>query len=58
MSPTPDDKKTKTIKIQRQLAMNDNEHVTINGVAVEKVKVFTYLGAVFTNTFDDSLALK
>ena len=38
--------------------MNDDEHVTINGVAVENVKEFTYLGAVFTNTYDDSLEIK
>ena len=51
-------KKTKTMMIQRQRAMNDDEHVTINGVAVENVKEFTYLGAVFTNTYDDSLEIK
>ena len=44
--------------IQRQRAMNDDEHVTINGVAVENVKEFTYLGAVFTNTYDDSPEIK
>ena len=35
-------KNTKTKTIQRQRAMNDDEHVTINGVAVENVKEFTY----------------
>ena len=51
-------KKTKTMSIQRQPAMNDDEHATINGVAVENVKEFTYLGAVFTNTFDYSPEIK
>ena len=51
-------KKTKTMKIQRQPAMNDDEHININGVAVENVKEFTYLGAVITNTYDDSPEIK
>ena len=38
--------------------MNDDEHVTINGVVVENVKEFTYLGAVLTNTYDDSPEIK
>ena len=51
-------KKTKTMKIQRQPAMDDDEHININGVAVENVKEFTYLGAVITNTYDDSPEIK
>ena len=38
--------------------MNNDEHVTINGMIVENVKEFTYLGAVLTNTYDDSPEIK
>ena len=51
-------KKTKTMAIRRHPAMNDETPIIINGYAVENVKQFTYLGAVFTNTYDDSLEIK
>ena len=51
-------KKAKTVKIQRQRATNDDEHITVNGVAVENVKEFIYLGAVFANTYDDPPEIK
>ena len=38
--------------------MNNDEHVTINGMIVENVKEFIYLGAVLTNTYDDSPEIK
>ena len=49
---------TKTMTIRRQLTMNDETPITINEYAVENVIQFIYLGAVFTNTYDDSLEIK
>ena len=51
-------KKTKVMKILRNPADEDNNHISINGELVENVQKFIYLGATFTNDYDDSVEIK
>ena len=51
-------KKTKVMKILRNPADEDNTHISINGEPVENVQKFIYLGATFTNDYDDSVEIK
>ena len=46
------------MKIQRHAGRDDDTHIMINNEAVENVTQFTYLGAVFTNNYDDSVEIK
>ena len=50
-------KKTKVMKVQRHTEENDSS-ILVNNEAVENVEKFTYLGAVFTNTYDDSTEIR
>ena len=50
-------KKTKVMKVQRHTEENDSS-ILVNNEAVENVDKFTYLGAVFTNTYDDSTEIR
>ena len=51
-------KKTKVMEIQRHAERDDDSHIMINNETVENVTQFTYLGAVFTNNYDDSVEIK
>ena len=51
-------KKTKVMKIQRTATEVDNTNIKINNEPVENVKEFTYLGAVFTDNYDDRIEIK
>uniref|UniRef100_H2YWZ5 Reverse transcriptase domain-containing protein n=1 Tax=Ciona savignyi TaxID=51511 RepID=H2YWZ5_CIOSA len=51
-------KKTKVMKIIRTPDVNDETTVKINNEPIENVKHFTYLGVVFTDTYDDSVEIK
>ena len=51
-------KKTEVMKILRNPADEDNNHISINGEPVENVQKFIYLGATFTSDYDDSVEIK
>ena len=51
-------KKTKVMKILRNPADEVDDHIFINGEPVENVQKFIYLGATFTNDYDDSDEIK
>ena len=51
--------KTKVRKVLRQAADDeDDQHIRINGTEIKNVTQFTYLGATFTNTYDDTPEIK
>ena len=51
-------KRTKVMKILRNPADEDNNHMSMNGEPVENVQKFIYLRATFTNDYDDSVEIK
>ena len=46
------------MKIQRTATEVNNTNIKINNEPVENAKEFTYLGAVFTDNYDDSIEIK
>ena len=52
-------KKTKVMKVLRQAAEGEeHRNIRINGDKIESAKQFTYLGAVLTNSYDDTPEIK
>ena len=52
-------KKTKVTKIRKNPDIDDNDsHITVDNDAVENVTDFTYLGATFTDNYDESKEIR